>query len=76
MTDEGEPISMCRAVDSVIAISTVGLGQQTFTLLVADGFDLSLGQFRKITDLHAATPKVKPQRHEAGTQSRPFPAGK
>ncbi|MNG11217.1 hypothetical protein D3C84_947380 [compost metagenome] len=58
IADERQPLGMGLGVDTVIAVATGRLRQQAFALVVADGFDLAVGDFRQFSDLHAATSQI------------------
>lgn len=55
VTDEGQALGVGLSVQTVIAFTAGRFRQQTFALVVADGFDLAVGQFRQFTDLHCAS---------------------
>ena len=56
MPDERQARGMGITIDTVVAPGPGGFGQQAFAFVVANGFDLRLGQVRQFTDLHDGTP--------------------
>lgn len=56
MPDERQTLDMGVVVNSVIALCSGGLRQQTFALVVANGFDLCVGGAGQFPDFHDCFP--------------------
>jgi hypothetical protein len=47
-------VSRSAGIDAIVAVAAGRFRQQAFALVVADGLDLAVGDFRQFSDLHGA----------------------